>query len=54
MTSEDELWLENARRQYTPNDKDQLQKICKQISNTNLSVEDLTELLEKLQELIQN
>ena len=53
MTKEDRKWLEEALKQYTFNDADRLQQICKELPDQTRTAEGLVNLLTELQELVE-
>lgn len=52
MSKQDRQWLEAALKQYTFNDADLLQEICKDLKNQH-SDEKLVNMLEELCELVE-
>ena len=48
MSKEDRKWLEDALKQYTFNDADRLQQICKDLADKSHSVEKLVSMLTEL------
>jgi len=48
MSKEDRKWLEEALKQYTFNDADRLQQICKDLADKTHSVEKLVSMLTEL------
>lgn len=53
MSKEDREWLEEALKQYTFNDADRLQELCKLLPNKENTSEKLIDILEELQELVE-
>lgn len=53
MSKEDQTWLTEALKAYSFNDTDRLQEICKELGKTEHTTEDLTEMLDELQELVE-
>lgn len=48
MSKEDRIWLEAALKQYTFNDTDRLQQICKDLPDKTKTPEDFVNLLTEL------
>jgi hypothetical protein len=53
MSKEDRKWMEDALKQYTFNDADRLQQICKDLPDKTRTDDDFINLLTELQELVE-
>lgn len=53
MSKEDRKWMEDALKQFTFNDTDRLQELCKLLPKPENTAEQLSEMLEEVQDLVE-